>query len=131
MYAATDGTKVCPYCAETVKLAAVVCKHCGRSLDAKAPARREGWSLEPAAPKRRWWPWVLGVPVGLFAAFMLLGAFVSRSPDAQALGQERRAIALCWENQAKKSADPEQARFIAGACELLEQRFQQAHGLRP
>lgn len=30
--------KTCPYCAETIKAAAVVCKHCGRDLPAPAPA---------------------------------------------------------------------------------------------
>jgi hypothetical protein len=28
----TGDTKICPYCAEYVKEAAIVCKHCGRTL---------------------------------------------------------------------------------------------------
>lgn len=32
-----DDEKTCPFCAETIKAAAIVCKHCGRDLPAKAP----------------------------------------------------------------------------------------------
>jgi hypothetical protein len=28
-----NNLKLCPYCAEKIKLAAIVCKHCGRELD--------------------------------------------------------------------------------------------------
>lgn len=31
-----DDEKTCPFCAETIKAAAVVCKHCGRDLPANA-----------------------------------------------------------------------------------------------
>lgn len=29
---AIDDTRLCPFCAEEIKLAAIVCKHCGRDL---------------------------------------------------------------------------------------------------
>lgn len=42
----SSDTRTCPYCAEDIKAAAIVCKHCGRELDdepstppAKAPAK--------------------------------------------------------------------------------------------
>lgn len=37
--AVTSGgdTKLCPFCAETVKKAAVVCKHCGKAIPAPSP----------------------------------------------------------------------------------------------
>lgn len=33
-----QGNKICPFCAETVKGAAVVCRYCGRDLPQPAPA---------------------------------------------------------------------------------------------
>lgn len=33
-----DDSKICPFCAETIKRAAVVCKHCGRDLPAEQEA---------------------------------------------------------------------------------------------
>lgn len=30
-------TRICPFCAESIKAAAIVCKHCGRDLPALSP----------------------------------------------------------------------------------------------
>jgi hypothetical protein len=35
---AIGGTTACPFCAETIKAAAIVCKHCGRDLHRQAEA---------------------------------------------------------------------------------------------
>ncbi len=41
--------KACPFCAEEIQDAAVVCKHCGRDLVAHPPAMK----------RRRRWPFVV------------------------------------------------------------------------
>lgn len=43
----------------------------------------------------------------------------------------RDAIDLCWKEQSRKSLDPGSARFVAGACELMEDQFRQKYGVNP
>jgi hypothetical protein len=41
---AETDTRPCPLCAETIKMAAVKCKHCGAEVEAVAPPRlKNGW----------------------------------------------------------------------------------------
>ena len=43
----------------------------------------------------------------------------------------RRAIEVCWDEQQRKSLDPAQQRFIAGACESMEAKFVAKYGHKP
>ena len=44
--AAKADTRRCPFCAEVVMRAAIVCKHCGRDIgqDPPSPPQSDGWS---------------------------------------------------------------------------------------
>lgn len=69
-----------------------------------------------------------------YAAFAIVGFVVllvfAAMPQTQK-GKDRQVIELCWQDQGRKSLDPGAARFVAGACEMLEQRFREVHGTEP
>lgn len=71
--------------------------------------------------------WVVG---GLLAAFLIFAA-MPVSPERQAKRDARAAIELCWEGQGKKSNSPSVGRFIAGACEKMEDDFVKQYGHKP
>lgn len=71
----------------------------------------------------------LSIRVAAASLLMLSGCADDYIPQPKE--QDRRAIDLCWEEQKRKSLDPQQQRFIAGACELMERNFTQKYGQRP
>lgn len=107
-------------------MALVPCKECGTEMSSTAKACPKCGAKPPSGPK--WWLWV---PLGLVVAFILFGATVADTPEAQERARERRAIELCWDEQKRKSLDPSAQRFVAGACEMMEQRFREKHGRNP
>ena len=102
----------CRECGGTVSNQARVCPQCG------ARVRRS-----------RWWLWVV-VPIELMAA-LLIGLAVSQSPDGQQRNRDHLVIDTCWAEYERKSLTPAEQRFIAGACEQLEEQYRKRHGVKP
>lgn len=101
------------------------CKECDHEISTTAKACPK---CGAKVPKTKWWLWV---PLGLFAFVMAVGSVGSDSPEWKAKSAERDAIKLCWEDQKRKSFDPATARFVAGACEMMEKTYTQRYGSAP
>lgn len=89
--------KTCPFCAETIKAAAKVCKHCGRDQPVESLGVWDG-AEEPPKTARRW-PLVLLAAGGLIAGLMYLG----REPEQ---GSAVGARAICEKFVAARLRDP-------------------------
>jgi hypothetical protein len=55
----------------------------------------------------------------------------NETPEEHERSVARLAIQNCWEDQSKKSLEPGEARFIAMACEKMENDFRQKYGFKP
>lgn len=58
-------------------------------------------------------------------------ACTPESPAEKEKNNERFAIKLCWEEYEKKSIGPAEKQFIAGACEMMEKKFEDKHRAKP
>lgn len=67
----------------------------------------------------------------ILAMFFVLGFSSSNSPEGKEKSSQRFAIEVCWKEQGRKSLDPSAARFAAGTCEMMEQRFRDRWGVNP
>lgn len=113
------------------------CADCGKKLGARAPTCPH-FGVQIASnlknekkQKGNVLTWVLGIPVAIFLPFFIYGIFASQTPEGKAKQTARDSIELCWREQGRKSLDPSEARFVAGACEILEKRFRDTYGLNP
>lgn len=69
---------------------------------------------------------VLMVALGILT---LLGC--DNSPEAKEKASKRDGIDYCWSTYKKKSNSDAEKRFIAGACEKMEDDFRAAYGVKP
>lgn len=84
--------------------------------------------LPPQEESPARWPWVVGAAVVLFIWWVWS---VSNDPVSQEKARARDAIALCWQDQGRKSLTGSEQRFIAGACEMMESSYTRKYGARP
>lgn len=74
-----DGTKPCPFCAETILLAARKCRFCGEFLDASAPSEAPAEPAVDAQPSRsrpEVGPLRRGITVVVLIALVGLGLYL-------------------------------------------------------
>lgn len=93
----TSDTKTCPYCAETVLAAAVVCKHCGRDLaTGVAPAA----PATPVAVQKTYnpgnstglWAMIWGI-IGFFLPFLVFPQVVALVMGIKGNGKVKKGLA--------------------------------------
>lgn len=106
----------CHECGKDVSTEAKVCPSCGAAVKHVAP---------PGVFKT-----LALFFAGLFGCFFVWALF-NPDPDQDEKNRRRHAIKLCWEQQERKSISPADARFIAGACEVMEREFESLFGIKP
>lgn len=106
----------CPECKREMSSKAKACPHCGAP---KADNR-------PSA-----WPGLLSAAVVLVILVVLISANTEPDEASREKVGARRAIELCWKDQQRKSISPEDARSVAGVCEMMEKRFRDRYVVAP
>lgn len=106
-------------------MALITCKECSKEYSDTAAACP---SCGARIKKPRLW---LRIPLALAALFFAWAALRDRSPEEIEMAQQRSAVKLCWEEQARKSNSVGSAQFIAGACERMETEFEKKYGHKP
>lgn len=140
----SDDEKTCPRCAEMVKAAALVCRHCGHEFGGERAAAIAGAPTEihvEPARKRFKKRWIAGTVAALFVISALAGA----DPDAASTAGKSAgaqtdadgAASTAAENASGATAEPEDAtltvsaRTLAAAFEANEVAAMQTYGDQP
>jgi len=89
-------------------------------------------ATRPQAPaKSRLVPWLIGLPVGIFAILMLIGRLMD-DPQSEQRWVDRETIKICWKQTAKPEAERQAQEFRSQAdCEQLEFAFKQKYDENP
>lgn len=95
--------KACPFCAEPIKAAAIICKHCGRNVDSASRAAPS----PPAPAKTARWPFVV---LGLGIAFVVLLVVAGHEP---AEGSASGARGICEKFVASNLRDPNSVEWVS------------------
>tara|TARA_Y100000780_G_C13622363_1_gene393055 strand:- start:75 stop:860 length:786 start_codon:yes stop_codon:yes gene_type:complete len=74
-------TKNCPYCAETIKKAAIVCRFCGHSLSASPLSENESLKIVKGSPEEKLVEGVITNNWGKVNSAIMLGANLSVKKD--------------------------------------------------
>lgn len=105
----------CYECQKEISTAAVACPHCG----AKAKTGNQGCFA------------ALGtVFIFVVLAFMFFSQ-KSKEPASVEKFKSQDAIKFCWSEYEKKSNTDAEKRFIAKACEQMEEDFVKKYGRKP
>lgn len=106
-----DDETTCPQCAETIKAAAKVCKHCGYRIDGADPRANERQPTTPSHTPLQFKPWyaVAGI-AGLVAVIGMGAAFVHQiGESARTNNAAVEAAGIAYIK--KDLIDPEAAQF--------------------
>lgn len=106
----------CTECGNEVSTAAKTCPRCGARV----------------APPSNTWKWVVGVPAGLFAAFMAFGLIGSATdPQSAERQQHRRRIELCMSDMNDPLRGASFREAARSFCERDRDEFVRKYGRQP